>query len=62
MPITYLLLCIDMDPRENIIKAADTYHLKDNARLGPLGDYSLIFGQSVEIPGAPEFLWIAGTK
>ena len=51
-----------MDPGENIIKAADTYHLEDNARLGPLGDYSLIFGQSVEIPGAPEFLWIAGTK
>lgn len=51
-----------MDPGENIIKAADTYHLEDNARLGPLGDYSLIFGQSVEIPGAREFPWVAGNK
>jgi len=56
MPITYLLLCIDIDPGENIIEAADTYHLEDNVRLGLLEDYSLIFGQNVEIPGAPEFL------
>jgi len=51
-----------VDPRENIIKAADTYHLEDNVRLGLLGDYSLIFGQEVKILDAPEFLWIAGSK